>query len=326
MTKIEFKKLLQKQISSKLNKTDLPVFKSFLQKENEAELDYYLEQLWNEYLTDGERHPSFDRIRNRLYHIVHQKKRIALYRNLARYAAIIVLPLIMMFGVYHFTRTNTIKEFEAKEYIIETASGERSRVVLPDGTKVLISNNTRLSYLASFGKQDRKISITGEAFFEVSKNKVVPFIIQSNGINIKVLGTVFNVYAYPDEPFLEVSLQTGSVEVTSNRYPQAPMVLHPNEKAKMSYKDGILIKEQTNLRMEMAWIHGDLFFRSETLLQIFKKMERFYGIDITYTGELPMETATGGYRETDIVQVLNNLQEHYTFTYEKNGNKLNIWF
>jgi len=326
MTKIEFKQILQKQIDGRLDNTDLPAFKSILQKENEEELEYYLEQLWEEYQADGKRHSSFDRIRNRLYNMIHKEKRIKLYHHLFRYAAIIVIPLLMMFGVYHFTRTNTINEFASNEYIIETASGERSRVVLPDGTKVLISNNTRLTYPASFGKQARKIKLTGEAFFEVSQNKKHPFIIESDEAQIKVLGTVFNVYAYQDEPFFEVTLQTGRVEVISNKHPQTPMVLQPNEKARMNYKDGILVKERTDLRVETAWMRGDLFFRSESLLQIFKKIERFYGVNITYSGELPAETFTGGYRETDIIQVLNNLQEHYTFTYEKNGNKLHMKF
>lgn len=326
MTKIEFKQLLQKQIDGRLGNEELPAFRSILQKENEDELEYSLEQLWAEYRADGKQHSSFHTIRNELYNMIHKEKRIKLYRNLSKYAAIIIVPLLMMFGVYHFTRTNTIKEFASTEYIIETASGERSRVVLPDGTKVLISNNTRLTYPASFGKQARKINLTGEAFFEVSENKKLPFIIQSDEAQIKVLGTVFNIYAYRDEPLFEVTLQTGSVEVTSNRYPERPMVLQPNEKAKMYYKDGVLVREQTDLRMETAWIRGDLFFRSESLSQIFKKIERFYGVYITYTGELPTETFTGGYRETDMLKVLNNLQEHYTFTYEKNGNKLHIHF
>lgn len=326
MTKIEFRQLLQKQIEGRLDKADLPTFKSLLQKENEEELEHSLEQLWAEYEADGKRHSSFGRIRNQLYRMIHKEKRVRLYHTVFRYAAVIVVPLLMMLGVYHFTRTNTIREFTSHEYTIETASGERSRVVLPDGTHVLISNNTRLTYPASFGKQGRKVKLTGEAFFEVSANKELPFIIQSEKAQVKVLGTVFNVYAYPDEPFFEVTLQTGSVEVTSDKYPKAPLVLKPNEKARMNYIDGVLVKEKTDLRVETAWMRGDLFFRSESLLQMFKKIERFYGVNITYTGELPTETFTGGYRETDILQVLNNLQEHYTFTYEKNGNKLHLRF
>ncbi|MDR1091360.1 MAG: FecR family protein [Prevotella sp.] len=326
MTKTGIKQLLQKQLDGRLDEADLPAFQSILQKENESELEQQLEQLWEEFQADEKHHASFDRIHNRLYHIIHKEKRIALYQNLSRYAAIIILPLFLMFGVYYFTRTHTIKEFASHEYSIETASGERSRMVLPDGTKVLISNNTRLTYPASFGKQDRKVKLTGEAFFEVSPNKELPFIIQSDEAQVKVLGTAFNVYAYPNEAFFEVALQTGNVEVTSNRYPHTPMILQPNEKARMNYEDGVLVKERTDLRIEMAWMCGDLFFRSESLPRIFKKIERFYGVSITYTGEMPAETFTGGYRETDIVQVLNNLQEHYTFKYEKNGNKLHINF
>lgn len=326
MTKIEFRQLLQKQIDGQLDKGDLPAFKSILKKENEEELTHSLEQLWMEYQADGKHHSSFNRIHNRIYHIISKEKNSLLYHNLLRYAAIIIIPLLMMFGVYHFTRTNTIKEFTSSEYIIETASGERSRVILPDGTKVLISNNTRIVYPASFGKQARTVKLSGEAFFEVSKNEDLPFIIQSDEARIKVLGTMFNVYAYPDESLFEVTLQTGIVEVISNKYPYVPMILKPNEKAIMNYNDGILVKEQTDLRVETAWMHGHLFFRSESLSGIFKKIERFYGVNITYTGELPAETFTGGYRETDIIQVLDNLQEHYTFTYEKNGNKLHIKF
>lgn len=326
MTKVEFKHLLQKELDGQLDKENFSAFKSGLQEVSEDELEHYLEEMWMEYQDDGKRHSSFDRIRGKLYNIIHKERRIKLYHSLSKYAAIIVIPLVMMLGVYHFTRTNTIKEFASTEYIIETASGERSRVVLPDGTKVMISNNTRLSYPASFGKRDRKIKLTGEAFFEVAKDRELPFFIQSDEAQIKVLGTKFNVYAYRDEPFFELTLQTGSVEVTSHRYPHKPMILEPNEKVRMNYEDGILMKEQTDLRLETAWMCGDLFFRSESLSEIFKKIERFYGVSITYTGDLPEETFTAGYRETDIIQVLNNLQEHFKFTYVKNGNKLYIEF
>ncbi|MDR1201327.1 MAG: FecR family protein [Tannerellaceae bacterium] len=326
MTKIDIRQLLQKQLDGQLDKTDFPTFQSILQKENESELEQHLEQLWEEFHADGKHHVSFDSIHSRLYRMIHKEKRIMLYHNLSRYAAIIILPLFLIFGVYYFTRTYMIKEFTSHEYSIETASGERSRIVLPDGTKVSISNNTRLIYPALFGKRSRKIKLTGEAFFEVSPNKELPFIIQSNEVQIKVLGTAFNVYAYPNEAFFEVTLQTGSIEVTNNRYPHTPMILQPHEKAKMNYEDGILVKERTDLRIETAWMRGDLFFRSESLHDIFKKIERFYGVSIIYTGKMPAETFTGGYRETDIVHVLNNLQEHYTFTYEKNGNKLHIKF
>lgn len=326
MTKEIFRQLLEKQLEGQLDKSELPAFKTILQKENENELEFYLEQLWDEYQTDGKRHSSFDRIQNRLYRMIHKEKQTRIYRNLFRYAAIVILPLLMMFGVYHFTRTHTINEFTANEYCIETASGERSRVVLPDGTRVLISSNTRLTYPASFGKQARKIGLTGEAFFEVATNKELPFIIHSEEAEVKVLGTVFNVYAYPVEPYFEVSLQSGKVEVVSHRFPNAPMTLLPNEKVRMNYADGILMKEQTDLRIETAWMRGDLFFRSETLPQIFKKIERFYGVHIIYTGDLPTEIFTGGYRDTDILEVLDDLQQHYIFTYKKNGNKLHLMF
>lgn len=326
MTKGELKQLLEKQLNGALNLSEAARLKKWVEENNDESTLRCMEELWDEFQGDNKHNHYSDTLREELYRRIHPQINHRSAFRFVRYAAAVIVPLILMFGVYRFTRMSTINELSQNETQIETALGERARIVLPDGTRVLISGNSRLTYPATFNRGHRKVNLEGEAFFEVTKDKQHPFIVLSPEAQVKVMGTIFNIFAYPDESYFEASLQSGMVEVTSRKRPHHSIVLNQCEKVRMNYRDGILMKMPTNLRLETAWTRGELYFQSDSLKTIFKKIERFYGVSIHCDGPIPDEVFTAGYREREITQVLDNLQQHYPFTYQKRGNQLAIRF
>lgn len=211
-------------------------------------------------------------------------------------------------------------------YTISAEKGERASVTLPDGTKVYLNAESTLSYPASFSLNERTVQLTGEAYFEVKHDTDAPFIVKTAEIQIKVLGTTFNLYAYPDDSWFEASLVEGSIEVTPYKSPGKQVHLSPNQKARYNHETGEIKVITTDLRVETAWKRGDLIFRNQPFKEIIGQLEIFYGVNITANGEYPEELFTGSYHENDIIQVLKNLQQHYTFEYQKSGNEISLKF
>ncbi|HTG55228.1 MAG TPA: FecR family protein, partial [Niabella sp.] len=143
-------------------------------------------------------------------------------------AAILVLALGSTVVYRILTDSNRVGH---SKNILTTKKGSKSNLVLPDGTRVLLNSDTRLSYNQSFGKQAREVMLEGEAYFEVVKDAQHPFIVHTNAMDIKVLGTVFNVRAYNNEKNTQTTLLEGSVEVILNKRNERNLVvLKPREK------------------------------------------------------------------------------------------------
>lgn len=113
---------------------------------------------------------------------------------------------------------------------VSTKYGSRTKLVLPDGTQVWLNAGSKLSYDKTYGNTIREVSLSGEAYFDVEKNPEHPFVIHTGSINIKVLGTAFNVKSFPGEKNTETSLIRGSIEVTFKNRPSEKIILKPNEK------------------------------------------------------------------------------------------------
>jgi ferric-dicitrate binding protein FerR (iron transport regulator) len=197
-------------------------------------------------------------------------------------------------------------------------------LVLPDGTRVIVSANTTFTYPATFGKQSREVSLSGEAYFDVTHNAGLPFVVKSKDLSIKVLGTKFNVYAYPRENYFEASSVEGKIQAYSERNKKKIMTLLPNEKVRYNYANETFEKSTTDLQVETAWTRGDLYFQSETLLSILPKLERYYGVKFDINGQLPNTVLTASYHETDVNEILRNLAIHYRFSYTKNGEVIHL--
>ncbi len=160
---------------------------------------------------------------------------------------------------------------------------------LPDGTTVWLNGDSKLTYPERFSAEERIVRLEGEAFFEVVRNEQTPFFVETEDMSIKVLGTSFGVISSAEAGIHETILLTGKVEVNSVRLPE-PVMLYPNQKlAYDKMKDGYLI-EKVDADEYTLWRKDKLIMNDEPLSSIFKKMERWYGVNIVCQGKIPLNT------------------------------------
>ena len=236
---------------------------------------------------------------------------------------------------------------------VSTKSGTRTKIQLPDGTSVWLNGSSKLIYdNNNFGEKFREVTLIGEGYFDVVKNKDKPFIIHANKINIKVTGTAFNVKAYPGEKNTETSLIRGSIEVTVKDMkgkimmkPNDKLIISneeiPDEKGETITKQAVgpivgnsymsmghltLAKDESTVE-ETAWVQNKLVFDNETFEEVATKMERWYGVSIHFADDkLKSQRFTGTFEKETVTEALRALQiSTPIFKYEINNQNINIF-
>lgn len=234
---------------------------------------------------------------------------------------------------------------------IETIAkpGAKSRLLLPDGSVVWLNSGSRISYPANFMDSLREVELEGEAYFDVAKDPGHPFIVHTRDINIKVLGTIFNVKCYPEDNKTEATLIRGLVQVSKNGgSDQEMLLLHPHEKVVVNsalesvsantnlpslsaVPDNMIVKHlkesaaDTSM-VETAWVYNKLVFDGEDFPEIATEMERWYNVKISIH-----DPAVARYRfhakfeNESITEVLSALQLSLPFTFKINNNEVNIY-
>ena len=161
--------------------------------------------------------------------------------------------------------------------------GQKSHVILPDGSKVILNSGSVIRYDNFFGKKYRKLQLSGEAFFEVTRNEKLPFIIQTADIEVEVLGTQFNVMAYPEDDIVETIVTEGTVSVTET-HNQLSLLLLANQKATYHKQSQILLLNDVNPGLYTSWKNNLLIFDNENFTDVIKKLERWYDVQIQVEG------------------------------------------
>jgi transmembrane sensor len=199
-------------------------------------------------------------------------------------------------------------------------AGQRSEVMLADGTKVWLNSGSKLTFPGTFEGKYRKVKLDGEGYFIVTKNKEKPFIVETNRYDIKVLGTVFNVTAYSSDNTWRTSLLRGSVEIDT---PQGniQMKLVPNTMA--TYDGKRLVEGMIENNDYYNWRDGLICFDNVSVKEMIEKLELCYGVKIVIKNKRMLsEHYTGKFRVNDgIDQVLNVLKLDNKFTYHKDDDK-----
>lgn len=192
-------------------------------------------------------------------------------------------------------------------HILSTTKGETYRIKLPDGTQVWLNAASALKYPMRFAlKGKREVELTGEAYFEVAKDIRHPFVVQTAGQQIEVLGTHFNVNSYSDEPALRTTLLEGRVEVSSHNQ---KLRLLPGQQSSLS-SNGVLKLQQVDTAPVVAWINHEFMFDDDDIESVMRKIARWYKVDVIYQGKKTTEKFGGGIsRFDDVRQVLNLLEK-----------------
>ncbi len=220
---------------------------------------------------------------------------------------------------------------------IATLKGQKSKITLPDGTQVWLNADSKIRYPEHFAGNIREVNLEGEAYFDVTHNKEKPFIIHTKEMNIKVLGTAFNVRAYPNEKKSEAALIRGSIEVSFNNRPDQKLILKPNEKIEVKNSPSVFNKTSVNKEemkaaviainnisyiksdstvIETAWKNGKLVFDSQPFEQVSEEMERWYDVKFVIHDELlKKKLFTANFNNESIEDVLHFLKLSYPFNY-----------
>jgi len=211
---------------------------------------------------------------------------------------------------------------DTKTNNISTPNGGQWQVMLPDGTKVWLNSATTFTYPASFGKQkDRVVQLTGEAYFEVAKDKLHPFIVKTAQEEVAVLGTHFNINSYTDEPSVKTTLAEGRVKISGIN--GKIKFLIPGQQAVL--KNGDLTVGEANVEEALAWKNGYFRFNDEDIQSIMRKLSRWYNIDVQYEGDISSEGLNGKIsRFKNISQVLKALEATKTVHFKVEGRRVTV--
>jgi len=165
---------------------------------------------------------------------------------------------------------------------IKTPRGGQYEIILPDGTKAWLNAASSLQFPTAFTGTERNVQMTGEVYFEVAKNKHMPFKVNVNGTVVEVLGTHFDIKAYDDEKEMKATLLEGAVKVSKNA---APVFLVPGQQALVNNASGAILVQQANIDAVIGWQKGIFIFKGENIKSIMRDISRWYDVDIAYKGD-----------------------------------------
>lgn len=205
--------------------------------------------------------------------------------------------------------------------------GKQFSLKLSDGTTVYLNSGTSLKYPIKFIEgQHRKVFLTGEAYFDVAKDAEHPFVVASEHIDVKVLGTVFNVSAYPEDASADVVLIEGSVRVAANGTPSnQEATLVPGTKGSLNKTSENILTEKVDTAIYTSWIQGELFFRNMPFENIVKKLERHYDRKIVIKNkDLKSEIFNASFKEEPIENVLSYFKDSFNIKYHTENNIIYI--
>lgn len=255
-----------------------------------------------------------------------EEKKEFYFRRKPKYFQLLtaVAAIFVLAGGFYFF-SDLLKSSDKFNAEIVAGKGVRKSISLPDGTLVWLNSGSKLRYDEGMAKgATREVHLDGEAYFDVVKNKQHPFIIHTQKIAIKVLGTVFNVKAYPEDNTTEATLIRGSIELSINNVPAQRMILKPKEKfaltesklKKEGYKRKLVIENIQPLAVaekeyleETSWMENKLVFRNTSFEEMVPILERWYNIRIVINNDkLKSYAFTGIFENETIEQALHAMQ------------------
>lgn len=202
-----------------------------------------------------------------------------------------------------------------------TPNGRQYQLVLADGTKVWLNAASSIIYPTAFAGQERKVTITGEVYFEVAHNAAKPFLVTANGTTVQVLGTTFNVNAYDNEPAVKTTLVEGSVKVQKANN---TILIKPGQQAEVLHT-AATIKVNKNVEMDdvLAWKGGKFMFQDADIRTIMRQLERWYDVRAVYEGKVTTDEFVGVIsRNVNISQILTMLEKTGTVSFKISGKEV----
>lgn len=262
----------------------------------------------------------------KMFQKINARIRSKLIRRWTFRAAAVLLPLVLILGLYLHLNTR-VDIFGAGEYAeIYVPKGERTQMMFQDGTKVYINSDSYMRYPRKFGISERTVELKGEAYFVVAKNKNRPFVVNLNGPSIRVLGTSFNVEAYPENDDIKVNLDEGRINLkllSDVEVPVSPGECVVYNKNTKSYR----VNRNTDTGASSVWKSNVISFKDTPLDEVFSRLGRWYNVDFEVEDDIPSDLhITLVSRHTLIEKVLEDLVKisPLSFRYDEQSAKVYV--
>ena len=203
--------------------------------------------------------------------------------------------------------------------------GQKKTTVLPDGTIVKLNSDSKLIFPTQFVGDKREVVLLGQAFFDVERDETKPFIIKTSDLEVEVLGTSFDVKAYPKESFQHVAVKSGKVKVRSSKSEESVLLI-ANEASFQHLNGGIQKLDSFDEEVFFGWFDKKIVFKDNNINEVFSTVERWFGVTIKYprNQELNNKTYTAKFENPTLDQVLGSIAHVYKFQYETNSNVISI--
>jgi transmembrane sensor len=197
-----------------------------------------------------------------------------------KYAAILLLPLFIYTSWLSYQYFFSPEEY----FTLATSRGEQTNVILPDGSYAWLNVDTRISYGTSYGKKERELTVSGEAYFKVKKNTAIPFIVHIRNMDVRAIGTAFNVRGYDDDAIVQTSLVEGKVGVKINtvKIGSEQRVLSPGQTLVYDKTTDFSQMRMSDNETVKAWTDKQLIFENTPFDEVIKNTERWFNVKIIY--------------------------------------------
>ena len=218
-----------------------------------------------------------------------------------------------------YLNQDTVREREVRYNTLVIPRGGDFKVTLADGTIVWLNSCTRLRYPLDFKGDVREVFLEGEAYFEVAKDAKHPFVVRTADVDVRVLGTRFNLSAYEDDALVSTTLEEGSVEVST---PLGKQVIRPNEQLVFNVKEGKVDCRDVDASVYSAWKDGMFVFEDETLERIMKRLQMWYDVEVFFSSEDVKSCRFTGdlKRYDDFSRIVRMIEEVAGVSIQINGN------
>ena len=229
---------------------------------------------------------------------------------------------------YDFSANENTATVSPTYHTITTPVGGEYKITLPDGSRVWLNSMSSITAPSAFDEIERMVEVTGEVFFDVSESrsptgKKIPFLVRTANQTVEVLGTQFNINAYPGNGAVKTTLVEGKVEV---HIPGKIAMLHPGEQSRVQQNGQIDLLEKVDIAKVVAWKNGYFQFSDDSIKDIMNQLRRWYDIDVEYVGDQPV-TRFGGQisRNKNISEVLRILELTEEVRFRIEGQKVKVW-
>ena len=244
-------------------------------------------------------------------------------------AASVLIIFLSGAALYLHSRPGSVSSANPRE--TTTKYGARTFIQLPDGSRLWLNAGSKVQYADHFAGNNRELTLSGEAYFDVRHDEQHPFIIHAGKLDVRVLGTSLDVKAYPGDSTIETTLIRGKVEIAVAGDPRAGIVLQPSEKliiniADIAVRSAIIPDPTDGTIAETAWVENKLVFRKATFAQLAMQLERWYDVKIRFGDSTYLEDEfTGAFKGQSIEDVMRALQITSHFQYRIAGDTIRIW-